>query len=310
MPRRPGGPPHPHDDRIPHAGASSDNFDFHEQMHKLLSAMLQEDDPTPRRWTNAHEWQMLVAASSHYYIRESRVKLATKYITTFTDTRYKSLQGIYKLPTTARRLKAVSDADFAVFKDTLTNNIRLWSHNAQNYEDPDYLSMVDTIVKRLSSRLYRARAQLRQTNVTQALEGATVEALGFLQPYLDVPSTIWKGTHKPDASQRHAGIKKAAENCKIAYTSDFDPKHSTYSEGLLVGAVEGTLGRICQLLGKIVEESLTLGLGRLSRVQSTPALLDLQRSWAKELDDLMEWLAWPMWRGCENGCADNVCSPS
>lgn len=84
----------------------------------------------------------------------------------------------------------------------------------------------------------------------------------------------------------------ALSRCTGDYTGHLLPSSLSPSEAILKSAVEETLGRIC---------------GAMLEIYFSPTH-DLRR-WGNEIDELVMWLEWTLWRRCERRCAwDEVCA--
>lgn len=263
--------------------------------------------PGPQR---PSQWQLLTAASWHYFSRDPRVQLSTGYISSLSDPKYTSLWHIYDLPVHQRSLMNMSSEDLAVFKAELEENIRLWHTSGCSTANSDYLGIVDVIVDRTGGRLARLQASFDADKPSESVERMKAEVVDILFPYLDVPSTLWQGDGMPDARTRHNGIQHAVSACTTAYTSFTDKYTALPSELLLSQAVEGVLRRLCAVSGDILEDSLSLHVRamNLSEGQLARHQLKTAESWKRKIDALVNWLDWPIWRNCKNACKPDVSS--
>lgn len=119
----------------------------------------------------------------------------------------------------------------------------------------------------------------------------------LLSPFLDttylkntsdasVPSTFW--------------LPQAVERCSNQLTRTVSAPSLTSQEQLLKASIEIVTARICRDAGEMFEQSL-------SRNEEKDELV-VER-WRRKVNDLMDWLDWPMWTICEEVCAWDV-SPS
>lgn len=252
------------------------------------------------------QWQMLNAASWHYFSRDSRVHLDTQYLTTLTDAAYTSLRPIYDLPIQDRRIDGISHKDLAMFKEQLEFNIQAWHTADSSQSKADYLSIVDVIVDRTAGRLNRMKSAFKLSNSTEAVSKVKNEVFDILFPFVDVPRVLWEGKDRPDARTRYAALRHATKSCGTAYTSYLADETASSSERLMLSSVEGTLSRICEVATHILSDSLSMQVRTMSegmRARYESKMLEL---WQEEVEALISWLDWPVWKTCEHACADDV----
>lgn len=254
------------------------------------------------------QWQLLDAASWHYFARDSRVHLHVPYLTTLSSSAYKSLWSIYKRPVQDRRLAGISASDLAHFKKHLEANIRDWHASQYNLAASrvDYLGIVDVIVDRTAGRLSRMRSALNASDPSEGVKRVKEEVNDMLFPYLDIPRTLWEGKDRPDARTRHAAIQRAKLACSTTFTGFVNKDSLQDTEELVVTSIERVLSRTCDVAANILEDSLSMQVRAMSEGMRARYELKLLEGWRRKVEELVSWLDWPIWRTCKNACADNV----
>lgn len=252
----------------------------------------------------ASPWQMLNAASWHYSARDVRVKPSVSHLTSLTDPEYTSLWPIYELPVHERRLSNLSNEDLKTFIGRLENNIKHW-HEPDN-QNKDYLGIVDVIVDRTAGRLARMQARLESETPSETIERIEAEAFDILFPYLDIPRTMGGNGERPDARTRHEAIEQALKSCSHAYTGNWQIRSESSADNVLSNAIEGVLHRICAVSGSILEESLSMQVRSMSDGMRVRYQLKTAERWQRRINNLVEWLDWPVWKTCKNACSSDV----
>ncbi|KAF5341943.1 hypothetical protein D9611_001255 [Ephemerocybe angulata] len=163
----------------------------------------------------------------------------------------------------------------------------------------DWTSLIRVIIHRHADRLEILRYMLNSTDeeVAKTLADIHDYTTSMLDPY------ILHGVRPINASS--ASIEWAApifEVCASTHTKIISTtlkSKLTYSETLILGAVDGVLHEICRVVVGIWAEGVVL---QLPGAESRPAE-DVITDWSARVDKLMKWLDWSVWVKCNPGCS-------
>ncbi|KAH9444154.1 hypothetical protein MJO28_016796 [Puccinia striiformis f. sp. tritici] len=259
-------------------------------------------------------WESTRVATLQYHDPgESRVKLDPNTFISFYDRldslseKRISLNQEHKR--SMHRLYGISQEDATVLIDRLEHVIS--RKNSQGWEvnqnDPDWQGIVRNIIQGYSSRLMDLEDLLKDSQRNGTMKALDVRRLTYamLMPYIN-----FSNFSLTDFSWMEVGIK----NCKISFTTvERGRENLGESSRVLMGAIEGTLERVCGTVAKMFSQAVKLDLPNSYRYNSQNNPLndpvfekearDQVVGWKKELDHLMAWLGWPVWMRCQPQCS-------
>ncbi|PLW53633.1 hypothetical protein PCANC_04337 [Puccinia coronata f. sp. avenae] len=244
---------------------------------------------------------------------ETRVKLDTASFISFYDRvaslseKRSALNQEYKR--SMHRIYGISHQDTVKVIDRLEMVIA--RKNSEGWEvqqsDPDWQGIVRQIVQRYGSRLTDLDHLLRDAERSATTKAMDVRRLTYamLMPYVDFS---YFRLHD-------FGSDVGTMSCSMSYTTAHRGREDlTESSRVIMGAIEGTLQRLCGTLSNMFKEAVQLDLPNsyhdaginLSSVSGLETKARGQvETWNKELQHLMAWLAWPVRQRCEPECSAN-----
>lgn len=259
-------------------------------------------------------WENTRAATLHYHEPgETRVKLDATSFISFYD-RLDSLSEIrsnmkQEYRRSVHRLHGISDEDIIKLMSRLEKvlsrkNSEGWEINSSA---PDWQGIVRNIIQRYSSRLLELKYIMSDSTRNATVKAMDARRLTYamLMPYVNFSNfsttdLFW--------------TESAWENCKLSFTFNERSRiDHTESSRVIIGAIEGTLDRLCGTIKRIFTETIRLGLAESYPQLDYDPLLETRsqyyvHEWKQNIDELMAWLGWPCWLRCKPECSvDELC---
>ncbi|KAH9465772.1 hypothetical protein Pst134EA_013639 [Puccinia striiformis f. sp. tritici] len=261
--------------------------------------------------------QYYFEASSRQFVTpgEVRVSLDPSGFVSFYD-RVESLSqkrqsdGTDESPRHTHTLFGISTSDATRVKERLFNilarkNAEGWRTDSERL---DWRALVWTIVQTYSNSLVQLDYLLRRDDLTAIDRAAEVRGLtyGMLIPYVDFSS--WNVS---DPAWMEQSIKRCARGFTFGTYRSSD---LTESIEVIIGAIEGTLDRLCSTVLSIFSQSMELSMPIDSLITQNSKLERAAQSrtseWRRETSELMKWLGWATWGHCDPPCKPNqMCLP-
>ncbi|OAV90994.1 hypothetical protein PTTG_06537 [Puccinia triticina 1-1 BBBD Race 1] len=219
-------------------------------------------------------------------------------------------EGTSEGPRSRHRLYGISADDTQTVQARLAEVLA--RKNAENWQmDSDRLdwrALVLTIVQRYSHPIVELRYVLDRHDLNATEQAIEVRGLAYdiLMPSLDFAH--W---HSPEPDWLSEGIRK----CATAYTSaPLLPSDLNHSIQLIIGAIEGTLSRICTTIYSLFSQTIKLSLPVKPTYTFNSTLENEARAkipeWRGEIEGLQKWLGWSNWADCDPRCKTNeICMP-
>ncbi|KAI7951851.1 hypothetical protein MJO28_007535 [Puccinia striiformis f. sp. tritici] len=257
------------------------------------------------------------AASRQFFApREVRVSLDPSGFVSFYD-RIESLvqkrqaDGTDDRPRYTHKLFGISPSDATKVKERLfkvlaRKNAEGWRTDSARL---DWRALVWTIVQTYSNSLVQLNYLLNRDDLTAIDRAAEVRdfTYGMLIPYVDFSS--WNVSDP-------AWIEHSIKRCARGFTfSTYRSSDLTESIEVIIGAIEGTLDRLCSTIFGIFSQTMKLSIPIDSSITHDSRLEREAKSrtsgWRRQIDELMEWLGWSTWGQCDPPCKPNeLCLPS
>ncbi|KAI9604028.1 hypothetical protein H4Q26_003638 [Puccinia striiformis f. sp. tritici PST-130] len=257
--------------------------------------------------------QYYFEASSRQFVTpgEVRVSLDPSGFVSFYD-RVESLSqkrqsdGTDESPRHTHTLFGISTSDATRVKERLFNilarkNAEGWRTDSERL---DWRALVWTIVQTYSNSLVQLDYLLRRDDLTAIDRAAEVRGLtyGMLIPYVDFSS--WNVS---DPAWMEQSIKRCARGFTFGTYRSSD---LTESIEVIIGAIEGTLDRLCSTVLSIFSQSMELSMPIDSLITQNSKLERAAQSrtseWRRETSELMKWLGWATWGHCDPPCKPNA----
>ncbi|WAQ91159.1 hypothetical protein PtA15_14A39 [Puccinia triticina] len=260
-------------------------------------------------------WEQTRVATLQYHDPgETRVKLDANSFISFYDRvdslSEKRIAMNQQYKRSMHRLHGISQEDFANVLDRLENVIA--RKNSEGWEvnqnDPDWQAIVQKIIHVYSSRLTDLDHLLRDGERNATMKAMDVRRLTYamLMRYVS-----FSNFSRIDTSWMDVAIT----NCTMAFTTTERARENlTESSRVLMGAIEGTLERLCRTVASMFTETVKLDLPNsyynLNRNPMDDSLLEEKAKvdvvmWKRKLQHLLAWLGWPDGLRCEPQCSAN-----
>lgn len=256
------------------------------------------------------------AASRQFFMPgEVRVTLDPSSFVSFYD-RIESLSqkrradGTEHGPRHAHTLYGISASDVKKIRDRLfqvlaRKNAEGWKVESDRL---DWRVSVWTIIQTYSKPLSELDYLLKRDDLTNIRRAAEVRGLTYnmLLLYLDFSS--WNVS---DPAWRDHSIRQ----CATGFTSGtYRDSDLTESIMLIIGAIEGTLERLCSSILGIYSNTIELSIPSDPFIIHDEGLESAAKSrtseWSQQTEDLMKWLGWSTWGHCDPPCKPNeLCLP-
>jgi len=162
---------------------------------------------------------------------------------------------------------------------------------------------VDRNVDRLAEMRLLLQNASSNSNITKTISHVRLMAFALVMPHVDSASVL-----VPNVSYetRAPSLTSATAHCTVAFTRYLDTPlvKITAQELRLKRAIEGVLKRICKFYTAILGDCLSLleppeGDSSDDRQARGRRKLEI---WSKDVEALMGWLRWAMWRRCSRQC--------
>ncbi|KAH9456409.1 hypothetical protein Pst134EB_012606 [Puccinia striiformis f. sp. tritici] len=218
--------------------------------------------------------------------------------------------GTSESPRHTHRLFGISSGDMDKVKDRLFNVLA--RKNAEGWRTEsdrlDWRATAWTIIQTYSNSLVELDYLLKRDDLTAIDRAAEVRDLtyGMLMPYVDFSS--WDVS---DPAWNDQTIKK----CRRGFTAGtYRASELTESLTVIIGAIEGTLDRLCSTVLSIFSQTIKLSIPIHSSNSSNSKLERVAQwrtsEWRQQTEELMRWLGWSTWGHCDPPCKpDEICLP-
>jgi hypothetical protein len=209
-------------------------------------------------------------------------------------------------PRYAHTLQGISSSDVKKIKDRLLNVLA--RKNAEGWRTEsdrlDWRTAVETVIQTYSRPLIELDYLLKRDDMSAIDRAAEVRGLtyGMILPYLDF--STWN-------IDDPAWIDGSLEKCARGFTSGtYRASDLTESIEVIIGAIEGTLSRLCSTIFSIFSQTIQLAIP-IDSLISPDARLESEANsrtleWRKNTEDLMMWLGWSTWGHCDPPCKPDV----
>ncbi|KNF02175.1 hypothetical protein PSTG_04672 [Puccinia striiformis f. sp. tritici PST-78] len=213
-------------------------------------------------------------------------------------------------PRYTHKLFGISPSDATKVKERLfkvlaRKNAEGWRTDSARL---DWRALVWTIVQTYSNSLVQLNYLLKRDDLTAMDRAAEVRdfTYGMLIPYVDFSS--WNVSDP-------AWIEHSIKRCARGFTfSTYRSSDLTESIEVIIGAIEGTLDRLCSTIFGIFSQTMKLSIPIDSSITHDSRLEREAKSrtsgWRRQIDELMEWLGWSTWGQCDPPCKPNQCDYS
>ncbi|KAA1080439.1 hypothetical protein PGT21_006872 [Puccinia graminis f. sp. tritici] len=266
-------------------------------------------------YLRAPQYYLRAASRKFGFPGEVRVSLDPSGFVSFYD-RIESLSqkrqadGTDIGPRHAHTLQGISSSDVKKIKDRLLNVLA--RKNAEGWRTEsdrlDWRTAVETVVQTYSRPLIELDYLLKRDDMSAIDRAAEVRGLtyGMILPYLDF--STWN-------IDDPAWIDGSLEKCARGFTAGtYRASDLTESIEVIIGAIEGTLSRLCSTIFSIFSQTIQLAIPIDSLISPDSRLESEANSrtleWRKQTDELMMWLGWSTWGQCNPPCKpDEICLP-
>ncbi|KIM39318.1 hypothetical protein M413DRAFT_447257 [Hebeloma cylindrosporum] len=168
----------------------------------------------------------------------------------------------------------------------------------------EWASLIKQIMQRYAESLELLHYILNSTSETDA-EGALKQAHRHLTSML-APYILHAAVPPMDGSTSHSWAAPIFEHCATTHTSHIETISTTltYSEKLILQAIQGVSKEICRVLVTTWAEGMETDAIAFDLVdtESSP-IQELLKTWKLRVEDLMAWLDWSYWRTCHPACS-------
>ncbi|KAA1083613.1 hypothetical protein PGT21_001468 [Puccinia graminis f. sp. tritici] len=213
-------------------------------------------------------------------------------------------------PRSRHRLYGISSEDAKTVRRRLVEVLE-----RKNFEDwrmdpgqSDWRSLVLIIVERFSPPIRELRYLLNRADLSATKKAIEVRGLAY---DIIMPSLDFSEWDHQDLDWLSRGIRR----CTSTYTSARQQlPELNHSIHIIIQAIEGTLGRICQTIYSLFSQTIQLSLPLEPSFSFNSTLESLAQSkipiWHEQVKVLQKWLGWPTWDHCEPLCRTNeICMP-
>ncbi|KAH9839779.1 uncharacterized protein C8Q71DRAFT_462244 [Rhodofomes roseus] len=245
----------------------------------------------PKGWKGSlHDTQSVQLAGSWHgsFPGDLRVRVEPAGMLTFFDPAFTSLvEGRRELTREQYRLANISGADVARAREDISE---IFSRGPYERSGVDWQGLAQTVQDRFSQRLPYLRYLLHQPTQNASAQAAAVRSqlITSLIPYM------------PRANVGEPGwFAEMARGCRASFTTHLPVSRFTKQEHVLHNALDEVLHEICRVLTSAWSDAFDI------EEKTGDVATEMLAKWRDEVDGLVEWLDWPVWMGCEPGCAIN-----
>ncbi|CAE6438330.1 unnamed protein product [Rhizoctonia solani] len=279
------------------------------------------EEPRPPHWKGAltpmrrRGFEAFQAGAWHHRAPgEVRVRLDVARLVTLYDPILRSgAQARKGLEKVQHRGKGLSQDDIDIFRAWVIDSVR---PDAPATSGVDWQALTTVIMDRYGSRLQYLQFLLNQdsisTNTTAIIQDVRTQLMVMLMPDLTSKTVPRKATSTPSSpavqysqarrreTQANEWVKPILDHCSSYLVSHLPWDTFTREERTLYAGVSGTLYEICRVLSLLWSEAYD----PLPTIQP----VDLINRWRGRVEELMQWLDWPMWNKCTPECdLDSIC---
>ncbi|KAG0145748.1 hypothetical protein CROQUDRAFT_63580 [Cronartium quercuum f. sp. fusiforme G11] len=196
------------------------------------------------------------------------------------------------------RLNGITPTEVSLIKDRLKATLARKNSSGwvRPYDSINWFSIFRTVRDHYEPRIRHLALTLRaKLESMRTLEEIRRSIYFMLMPYYDLRN----GTDIEDPQN--------FQRCFTAFSvrEKNRAKRLTESENVLLGALEGTLERICGTTLELFSEVCKL---HSTHPNSLPELESSVMRWSSKLDNLIRWLDWPKDSNCNPSCdEDEIC---
>ncbi|CAE7107766.1 unnamed protein product [Rhizoctonia solani] len=240
---------------------------------------------------------------------ETRVRLDAARLVSLYDPALRSGAQTRKgLEKVQHRGKGLSQEDVDTFRTWVTDSARL---TAPETSGVDWQALTTVIMDRYSSRLEYLQMLLSldriSANATAVVQDVRTQLMLTLTPDL-TPDTVPSSSSavaqysqiRRHEAQTNEWVKPILDHCSSYLVSHLPQDKFTREERTLYASISGTLREICRVLSLLWSEAYD--------PLPTTQPIRLANRWRIQVDELMQWLDWPMWNKCTPECGlDSIC---
>ncbi|KAG8814283.1 hypothetical protein FRC18_002031 [Serendipita sp. 400] len=265
--------------------------------------------PLPPHWQgplrdrqSVHIELLLAAAWNNHNPGEIRVKLDYSRLVTFYDPTFTSLVKARKgLDRNHHRLLSLSPVDYHTALARLDEDL---SRPTTESSGIDWRSVLRTVTDRYGDRIWLLKDSLdrreqKEANSTEVASHVRLQVFVMLMQYLI------HGAVPPDDDPSSGGrdrewLEPITTHCASALTAGINPSKLTRSERLIKQSIDGVLHRICSTLTGVWADTFS--------VLNLPdeKVGKLLKGWSRSVNELVDWLDWPMWHTCRPACPEQM----
>ncbi|KAH7345616.1 hypothetical protein B0J17DRAFT_713173 [Rhizoctonia solani] len=272
------------------------------------------EEPRPPHWKGAltpmkqRSFEGFQAGAWHHRAPgEVRVRLDVARLVSLYDPILRSGAQVRKgLEKVQHRGKGLSQEDIDTFRAWVIDSVKPGTPVTSGV---DWQALTTVIMDRYGSRLEYLQLLLNpgsiSANATTVVQDVRTQLMIMLMPDL-TPDTVPSNTTSTasstaaEYSQASEWVKPILDHCSSFLVSHLPRNKFTREERTLYAGVSGTLYEICRVLSLLWSEAY-------DPLPTTPPL-DLVNRWRGQVEELMQWLDWPMWNKCTPECdLDSIC---
>ncbi|KAA1081371.1 hypothetical protein PGT21_034766 [Puccinia graminis f. sp. tritici] len=279
---------------------------------------IQKKPPPQSPFRSRASWRFCRSAAQHFFAPgEVRVVLDPSGFISFYDGLEslevkRRMDGTSAGPRSRHRLYGLSSEDARTVQGRLAEVLE--RKNSEDWrvdpEQPDWRALVLTVIQRLSPVLGELQYVLHREDLNATEQAIEVRGLAYdiIMPSLDFSD--WPDRQEPQWLSR--GVRRCVD---AIYTSAGQlPSELSHSIELIIGAIEGTLHRVCETVYSLFSQTIQLSLPVKPKFSFNSTLESLARSklpeWREQLGGLQKWLGWATWTHCDPLCKPNeICMP-
>ncbi|KAJ1302029.1 hypothetical protein OPQ81_000864 [Rhizoctonia solani] len=320
--KRPGGPPPPNQPNLPdHPSRPHSSAPPLTPNGTRPSHPYPPPEPRPPNWKGAllsmrrRTMEAFQAGAWHHRAPgEVRVRLDVARLVSLYDPALRSGAEIRKgLEKVQHRGKGLSQEDIDTFRTWVIDSVQ---PAAPATSGVDWQALTTVIMDRYSSRLeylqFLLNTERVSVNATAVVQDVRTQLMIMLMPDLTpdvVPSNATPIASSAPAQysqvrrrevQTNEWVKPISDHCSSYLVSHLPQDMFTREERTLYAGVSGTLREICRVLALLWSEAYD--------PRPTIQPIDLVKRWKVQVDELIQWLDWPMWNKCRPECdLDSIC---
>ncbi|PVF97657.1 hypothetical protein CPB86DRAFT_785604 [Serendipita vermifera] len=259
------------------------------------------EQPLPEHWVGPIRGAgsvgvetVLAAGWNSFYPGEVRVKLDYSRLVSFYDPAFLSLvQDRQGLNRHYHRLTNLSRADYLEAMRQLDDVLTREDRKSSAF---DWSTLTRSVTDRYSERLLLLRKTLQRPKMDRTHAHSIALRVRDQLLVMLMPSMIY-GVLPRDSSDTK-WVEPMTEHCSTWMTKPIKLLTLSRSERMIKRATEGVLQRICTTLTSMWVDALSV------TDASDKRAMELVGAWNGQVNELMDWLDWPMWDVCHPACPE------